>query len=130
MLFLAVLFFCLSVRRQIIIIIIDTAFFFFLVFACVCTGEVVNFQDIQGKLAQRGATQRKVSTRRHLLFTGVLFVACQLCVCLFVVFRLPGLVFVFPCFIFYFPSSYCVSFFVFPSLPSQVRTSESKMQMG
>ena len=65
-----------SVRCQLIIIIIDTASF--VVLACVCTGGVVNFPAIQGKLARRGATGRKVSTCRHLFFTGVLCVACRL----------------------------------------------------
>ena len=91
-----------SVRCQlIVIIIIDTAFF--VVLTCVCTGGVVNCPAIQGKLARHGATPRKVSTRRHLFFTGVLCVACRLCVCLFFfwVCLLPGLVFVFPCYIFF-----------------------------
>ena len=69
-----------SVCCQLIIIIIDTVFFVML--ACVCTGGVLNYPAIQGKLAQRRTTRRKVRTRRHLFLTGVLCVACRLCVSL------------------------------------------------
>ena len=72
-----------SVRCQFIIIIIILILLFFGVCLCVCTGGVIDFPALQGKQARHGTTRRKVSTRRHLFFTGVLCVACRLCVGLF-----------------------------------------------